>query len=202
MTGPYQNVCQSWDREFERNRQVHGDRIQCRSGCSACCSQLFQITEPEAAEVSRAVQAMEPGAAGRLRTRAARYLIDRADLLAERGAGIEEEAWGSLPPPGARLECPALSEEGACQIYAYRPLICRKFGVPLWNPDRPGRVYACHLNFKDGEAIEDPELIQIQTGLHQQWKQLQGEYNQRGGHREEKPLTIARAILEDFSALL
>jgi hypothetical protein len=71
--------------------------------------------------------------------------------------------------------------------------------MPLWNPDRPGRVHACELNFKAGEEIEDGQLIQIQTGLHGQWKALQAEYNQRGGCRDAKAITVARAILEDFS---
>ena len=96
------------------------------------------------------------------------------------------------------MPCPAL-EEGSCLIYDYRPLICRKFGIPLWNPDRPGRVYACQLNFREGEEIIDGELIQIQTRLHQNWKQLQHDYNLAGGHRDNQPLTIARAIVEDCS---
>lgn len=199
MVGEYRNICESWDQEFERNRQLHGDRIQCRSGCSACCSQLFQITEPEAAVISQGVQTLDANTAEALKEKALRYLGARAELLAR---GVGDEAWGSLPPPGSRLACPALSEAGECKIYPYRPLICRRFGVPLWNPDRPGRVYACELNFREGEAIEDNRLIQIQTDLHQQWKRFQRDYNVRGGYRDAKPLTIARAILEDFAALL
>lgn len=199
MSNGYQTICESWDREFARNRELHGERIQCRPGCSACCSQLFQITEPEAAVVSAGIQAMDAGTAEVLRARARSYLTDRAALVA---GGAGEEAWGNLPPPGSRLACPALSDSGACQIYDHRPLICRKFGVPLWNPDRPGRVYGCELNFRDGESIEDPDLIQIQTGLHYEWKRIQMQYNERGGYRDSKPITIARAILEDFSRLL
>jgi hypothetical protein len=112
-------------------------------------------------------------------------------------ANGEPEAWGSLPPRGTRLACPAL-EDGVCQIYEYRPLICRKFGIPLYNPDRPGRVYACELNFGDGEEIVDGKLVQIQTGIHQEWKLLQSDYNDAGLPRDVEPLTVARALLEDF----
>ena len=58
----------------------------------------------------------------------------------------------SLPPPGLRLACPAL-EDGACQIYENRPLMCRKYGMPLYNPQKPEQVFACELNFKPGEEI-------------------------------------------------
>lgn len=197
MTESYQDLTAAWESEFSRNRGLHGDRIHCRAGCSDCCSQLFQITEPEAAVIATGMKALEPEAADRIRNRANQYLADREVLVSRQG---EPEAWGSLPPAGSRLPCPAL-ESGVCQIYPYRPMICRKFGIPLWNPDRPGRVYACELNFRDGEAIEDPELIQIQTGLHGRWKRLQAEYNLQGGPRDLQPITIARAILEDLGTL-
>ena len=72
----------------------------------------------------------------------------------------------------------------------------------MWNPDRPGRVYACQLNFGEGEEIADDKLVQIQTGLHQRWKKAQADYNAGGGRRDAEPLTVARAMLEDFSDLV
>ena len=198
MIDRYLEICTLVEKEFQRNRALHGDRIHCRAGCSDCCHQLFQITEIEAAHISRALQSLDASTRKRLQDSAYHYIEARSKLVANSG---EPEAWGSLPPPGTRLPCPALVE-GVCSIYEYRPLICRKFGIPLFNPDRPGRVYACELNFRDGEEIDDPGLVQIQTGIHQQWKKVQAGYNEAGGRREEEPLTVARAIVEDFTPLL
>jgi Fe-S-cluster containining protein len=198
MIGGYMEICRDWDEEFARNRALHGSRIQCRAGCSDCCSQLFQITEIEAARVSEAVNRMRDDERQRMRVKAEAYVSARAAMVGRTGL---PEAWGSLPPPGARLACPAL-EDGECQIYEHRPLICRKFGIPLFNPDRPHRVYACELNFRDGEEIVDGSLIQIQTALHQKWKGAQAVYNEAGGYRDPEPITVARAILEDFSRLV
>ena len=197
LIGSYRRICALVEEEFARNRRLHGARIQCRPGCSDCCHQLFQITEIEAAYISQGVRAMSAEARLELVVRAKPYLEARRNLVAVAG---EQEAWGSLPAAGTRLPCPAL-QGGVCQIYEHRPLICRKFGMPLYNPDKPGRVFACELNFKDGEEIVDSGLIQIQTGIHADWKHLQGEYNSRGLRREAEPLTVARAILEDFSEL-
>lgn len=190
----YREVRAEFAREFERNRALHGARIHCGPGCSDCCHQLFQITEIEAAEVSRGVALLDEQTAARLRTRAAAYIEARRALVSATG---EPEAWGSLPPTGARLACPAL-ENGICAIYEHRPLMCRKFGIPLWNPDRPGRVYACELNFRAGDEIVDPDLIQIQTAIHDKWKQTQAAYNQAGGFRDSEPITVARAMVEQF----
>jgi len=195
LIGRYLEICAVYEGEFERNRRLHGSRIQCRPGCSECCHQLFQITEIEAAHISRGVKELEPEPRERMAARAHGFLEPRKALVTASG---EPEAWGSLPPPGTRLACPAL-QDGMCQIYEFRPLICRKFGMPLFNPAKPDRIYACGLNFREGEEIEDPQLIQIQTGIHERWKQVQIEYNERGGYRDPGPITVARAIIEDFS---
>jgi Fe-S-cluster containining protein len=198
MIGRYQEICTKYGQEFERNRRLHGEAIHCRAGCSDCCHQLFQITEIEAAEVSRGMAALPDGLRNAVSSRAKGYLDKRQRIVSSTG---EPEAWGSLPPPGTRLACPAL-QDGKCLIYDHRPLICRKFGMPLWNPDRPERVYACELNFQPGQEISDPRLIQIQTGLHQEWKALQADYNRAGGRRDSRPITVARALIEDFSGYI
>ncbi len=169
--------------------------MRCGPGCSDCCHQLFQITEIEAAEVSAGVRKLPEAQRSELEDRSRDYLRQRQELVAANG---EPEAWGSLPPPGARLACPAL-DDGVCSIYDHRPLICRRFGMPIYNPERPGRVYCCELNFDDGAEIDDAKLVQIQTGIHEAWKQVQVDYNRAGGPRDPNPITVARAVLEDFS---
>ncbi len=194
----YSKVAAEWEAEFARNQRQYGERIHCRKGCSDCCSQMFQITEVEAAYVSRAVKELAPDERQRIEERARRYLPQREKLLAQKNV---PDAWGSLPPPGLRLPCPAL-EDGACKIYSHRPLICRKYGIPLFNPKKPEQIFACELNFQPGEELEVTELVQIQTNLHERWAGVQAEYNHRGGRRDPKPLTVARAILEDFEPYL
>ncbi|MBK5293015.1 MAG: YkgJ family cysteine cluster protein [Acidobacteriia bacterium] len=197
MIGKYEEICTLVEEEFARNRRLHGDRIQCRAGCADCCSQLFQITEIEAGVIWDAMQAMSSGERAQLQTKAQAYLVERGKMVSAQG---EPEAWGSLPPVGTRLACPALVD-GRCRIYESRPLICRKFGIPLWNPDRPGRVYACELNFQEGEEIVDGELIQIQTAIHEEWKQVQAGYNRAGGPREADAICVARAMVEELGGL-
>jgi Fe-S-cluster containining protein len=197
MIDQYVRICRSVEIEFQRNRGLHGTRIRCGPGCSDCCHQLFQITEIEAAQVSFGFRQLPLIQQDALRSKAVTYLKERNRLVM---AGGEPEAWGALPPPGTRLACPALAD-GVCTIYEYRPLICRKFGMPLFNPDKPDRVFACELNFKPGDEIDDPHLIQIQSAIHHEWKGVQAEYNDRGLHRDPNPITVARALVEDFSKI-
>lgn len=197
----FQNLLQiasAWEAEFQRNQRLHGSKIQCRRGCTDCCHHLFAITELEAAWIAHAVKRLPTDKRLPMEKRAQKYLGDREELLAERHV---PDAWGSLPPPGLRLACPAL-EDGACQIYEHRPLICRKYGMPLYNPQKPEQIFACELNFRPGEEILDSQLVQIQTDLCRDAAEVQAEYNRQGGRRDAKPLNVARAILEDFEEYL
>lgn len=194
----YLDSCREVAVEFARNRTLHGERIHCGKGCSDCCSQIFQITEIEAAVISRHVKALSPERRAELVERARTYLPRRKAILGEHGV---IEAWGSLPPKGTRLPCPAL-EDGACSIYDDRPMICRKYGIPLYSPKRPGEVNACELNFPKGEEIFDAELVQIQTGMYDRWKAVERDYTEAGGRRDAGPISVARAIVEDFEGYL
>ena len=128
-------IASAWEAEFGRNQRLHGTKIKCQRGCTDCCHHLFPITELEAAFITHGLKSMPADKLLPMKERAQKYIEDREALLAERQV---PDAWGSLPAPGLRLACPAL-EDGACQIYEYRPLICRKYGMPLYNPQKPGR---------------------------------------------------------------
>lgn len=189
-------VCAQANAEFDRGLAVHGARIHCAPGCSSCCSQIFQITEIEAARISAWVKALPEAERAALQARARVNLAERAKLFDGR------EQWGSSVPRGQGTPCPALTEAGACGMYEARPIMCRKFGVPIFNPDKPDRVLACELNFADGEAIEDPGLVENQTRLYRAQQALQAEYNEAGGRRDDRPICIARALIEDFTGCL
>lgn len=111
------------------------------------------------------------------------------------------EQWGDTLEGGG-LPCPALTENGACGIYEARPILCRKFGVPIYNPDKPGQVMACELNFAPGDAIEDDQLVTKQTSLYESQLALQSEWNNQGGARDSKPWSVARAIAEPAADML
>ncbi|MBK8207388.1 MAG: YkgJ family cysteine cluster protein [Planctomycetes bacterium] len=188
-------VCARADAEFERGRSVHGARILCAAGCSSCCSQIFQITEVEAARIAAHVAQLPPADRDLLQSRARENVRKREWLFSG------NEQWGDSLSGGGN-PCPALTTDGACGMYEARPIMCRKFGVPIFNPDKPQNVMACELNFKPGEAIEDAQLVSNQTALYRAQQQLQADWNESGGGRDDKPWCIARAIVEDATKFL
>jgi Fe-S-cluster containining protein len=151
-------------KEFDRNLELYGDKIQCRKGCSKCCSQIFRITSVDAWIIREHIKFLPQGKQVHLKQKAGEYR------------------------PGE--PCPALGTEGECTIYEARPVICRRFGMPIYDYKNPENVYACELNFKAGEEITDDLLIPNQTEIGKKWDELKNEF---GG----EATTIAEAILSD-----
>src|SRR5947208_710780 len=84
----YLKIAAEWEAEFARNQRRYGEKIHCRKGCSDCCSQMFQITELEAAYISRAVKELLPEARLRMEQRAREYLPQREALLERRDVPV------------------------------------------------------------------------------------------------------------------
>ena len=89
------------------------EHIECRPGCSECCHQTFRVSELEGQMLRVGLAAAAPAVQREISARAAEY------------------------QPGRGEPCPALAGDGTCQVYEHRPRICRKYGIPLWHPDRP-----------------------------------------------------------------
>lgn len=194
----YTEIAAAASREFQRNRRRYGRQIRCGTGCTDCCHHLFSIGEIEAAEISRAVRRLPADVRQVLIQQATLYEPARHEIMLRHGY---IQARGNLPAPETRLACPALVD-GRCAIYDSRPIICRKYGIPVVDPTQPGRTFACELNFRRGEAIDDSQLVTIQTGINERWTTLQWRYDQAGGRRAELPISVARAIMEDFEPYL
>lgn len=130
---------------------TYGAHMQCRPGCSECCQQTFSISAIEG-ELLR-------------------------EGLREAPAHVREAivARAKVYEPDVRMPCPVLSEEGTCRLYAHRPRICRKYGIPLWHPDRPHEVRTCPKNFQDVGDIDSALIVDPQAQWAADWIRLREE---------------------------
>jgi Fe-S-cluster containining protein len=186
------------DREFRREFEIYKDRMQCGRGCSMCCSQMFSISTIEAAYISRAVKSMPETERDRLRSAAQDYATRARAMTASSDSSEREES--ITPRPGLRLPCPALDGD-ACSIYDARPIICRKWGIPVFNPKKPLELQACELNFRPGEEIEVDGIVEPQARLLEEWVQLK-ERAQQELERSISTTTVAEALIRDYEEIL
>jgi Fe-S-cluster containining protein len=181
-----------WEAEFHRVRSEFSDRMQCRRGCSMCCSQMFSVSALEAAVIANAVAGLPAEFQAQLRRDARAYVQTATELGLAEPAGESESL---APRTGVRLPCPALRND-ACSIYTARPLICRKWGIPVYDPSKPDRLLACELNFQAGETVDAREIVTRQSALLERWVAVK----EAAAGRLRAPVrtcTVAEAILAE-----
>lgn len=84
----------------------------CKAGCGWCCHQQVGVSAPEAIRIAVHLRALPEADAKALTTRVAD--------VAQRTAGMT-----TAQRAASKLACPFLGADGACTIYAVRPLRCR-----------------------------------------------------------------------------
>ena len=163
--------------EFDRNLELYGDKIQCRKGCSKCCSQIFNITLIDAWVIGEHIRPLTQEQRESLQQKAREYIDN-----------VASDRRADNP-------CPALGAEGECTIYEARPVICRRFGMPIYDYKNPQNVHACELNFSDGDEITDELLVPNQTAIGKKWDELKDEFAASAPRTDiNNGTTIAEAI--------
>lgn len=175
--------------EFNRNLEMYGDKIQCRRGCSKCCSQIFRITPLDGWIISEHIRTLPEDRKAELKQKARVYLNALPETYVTSFPQTDIDSVHALP-------CPALGAEGECTIYEARPVICRRFGMPIYDYKNPQKVHACELNFQDGDEITDAELIPNQTLIGRKWDELKDEFMESESQSGNDHTTIADAICD------
>lgn len=144
----------------------YADQVRCGPGCSDCCHQTFRVSALEGELLREGLAALSPE--------------DRAEIVAR----------AERYRPEQREPCPVLGPDERCRLYAHRPRICRKYGIPLWHPDRPHEVRCCPLNFRSMGDIDPALILEPQAGWAEDWIRLRDEL----GRTDHAPATIAEHL--------
>ncbi len=148
----YRRMLETVDAWFGRIAARFPAKVTCRRGCQACCLGLFDVTPLDAALLREGFAALPAATREGIRARAAEVLakaVASEPRLAGRPdlAGLPDPAIDALCDAVGDVPCPLLDPNGACLLYAHRPLVCRLNGIPV--VDRRGRVVTaagCDLN--------------------------------------------------------
>jgi Fe-S-cluster containining protein len=143
-----------------------GAHLVCRPGCSQCCIGVFPIAQQDAARLRAGLEILahsDPSRAERVRTRVAQSLA-RLDpwFPGDPATGILREDYEAaiLFEEFANDEpCPVLDlEDGTCDLYEHRPILCRTFGPPMrTEEDNLATCELCYIHAST-EEIADCEL--------------------------------------------
>ncbi len=158
------------DAFVARAEAVQRPWLRCGRGCDACCRTARTAWSVEVEHVARYVGGLAP----------------------ERRAALE--ARRADPAVAAGRRCVFLDPDGACAVYAARPIICRTHG-PLVTSTATGPMW-CELNFPGEAPAQVPALVPADAVLDlEKLDALLALVNRRflasGGGPERRPLTDA-----------
>jgi Fe-S-cluster containining protein len=150
----YEALVAKAETVFEQVKNKFPDEVKCKESCSDCCHALFDLTLIEALYINYRFKEQFEG-------KEKSDLIDKANKADRQIYKVKKEAFRSTQDGKEeetvveevgqkRIQCPLLGEKELCEMYAYRPIACRVYGIPQ---AIGGKGRTCGFSgFKPGES--------------------------------------------------
>lgn len=161
----YEALVAQVDTVFQKVSGNFVSEVRCKEGCSDCCHALFDLTLIEAMYLNSKFSGLDE-----IRRNEVLIDADKADRKAQllkrkvsKDAAEVDQAEILLRTAKERLRCPLLDLGDKCALYAYRPITCRIYGIPL---EIGGKSHTCGLSgFEPGRPYPAVKLERIQDML-------------------------------------
>lgn len=196
----YENLVATADEVFDRVKKAHADCVNCGEKCADCCFALFDLTLIEALYIHHRFNEKYAGSAKvtllEKANRADRriYKIKRKAFKELQSGKNEGEILGELS--FERVRCPLLNEEDLCDLYEYRPLTCRFYGIPT---AIGGVGHTCGKSgFEQGEQYPTVNLDTIHNQLQQISAELLRDIKSKNIKLADLLVPLSSAMVLDF----
>ena len=162
--------------------------LACKPGCSQCCHGVFAINQLDAIRLRKGLdelEAQDPGRAAHVRSRAldtvARLSEDYpgdpvSGVLDEDDTDEAAKRWDDF---GNEEPCPVLDPAtGTCELYEFRPVVCRTFGQALKSDGDLGHCELCFVGATEEEVIAaemHPDPDNLEAALVEELQKTTGE---------------------------
>jgi len=165
----YTQLVRVADEAFDRIKRGHPEEVNCTEGCSDCCHAVFDVALIEALYINARFEcAFDADTRKRLLEKANR--ADREAYAMKRRVSRAVQAGDDTRQimhvvAKQRLRCPFLNETEQCDIYPFRPITCRTYGVPT---SIQGEGHTCgRSGFTQGSKYPTLNLDRIHDQLYE-----------------------------------
>ena len=196
----YEALVAQADAAFDRVKTAHADCVKCEEKCADCCHALFDLTLIEALYIhhkfndkyqgSEKVELLEKS------NRADRqiYKIKRKAYKDLQAGKNEGEILAAMALE--RIRCPLLNEKDLCDLYDYRPITCRFYGIPT---AIGGAGHTCGKSgFKQGEKYPTINLDAVHNRLQQISAELLRDIQSKNIKLADLLVPLSSAVIMDF----
>jgi Fe-S-cluster containining protein len=197
----YEALVRQVDTLFQQIDQEHPGCVRCRAACSDCCHAVFDLTLIEALYINRrfyeAFRGKEREAILDKANQADRqvYKFKRGAFKALRsGEKTEDRILSEMAEK--RIRCPLLNDHAMCDLYGFRPITCRLYGIPT---AIGGKGHTCGISgFKEGTAYPTINLDAIHRRLIEISKDLVVALKSKYGRMGEMLVPLSMALLNQY----
>ena len=193
----YEEVLAMADKVFERVKNENSECVKCKTKCSDCCNALFDLYLIEALYINDKFNKKFKGGE-RERLIESSNIADRTIYKLKRKAykdlesGKDENELLSKMAE-ERVRCPLLNDDGMCDLYEYRPITCRLYGIPI---SIGGVSHTCGLSaFAEGRQYPTVNLEKIHNKLYEISAELVKEIKSRHVKLADVIVPLSMALL-------
>ena len=196
----YRTIVKQADELFERVQKEYPECVTCKIKCADCCHALFDLTLIEAIYINYQFKKIIQG-------KEKRNIIEKADRADRKTHVIKKRAYDSkkagkeeteilMDIAAERVRCPLLNDDEQCDLYEYRPITCRLYGIPT---SIGGRSHTCGKSgFVEGKPYPAVNLDAIQKRLYDISSEFVREIKTKYVKMADMLVPLSMAILTDF----
>lgn len=196
----YEALVAQADGAFDRVKTAHADCVKCEEKCADCCFALFDLTLIEALYIHHRFNEKYQGSEKT-------ELLEKSNRADRRIYKIKRKAYNDLQAGKnegeilaamalERVRCPLLNEKELCDLYEYRPITCRFYGVPT---AIGGAGHTCGKSeFKQGEKYPTVNLDAVHSQLQQISAELLRDIQSKNIKLADLLVPLSSAVILDF----
>ena len=196
----YEALVAQADAAFDRVKTAHADCVECEEKCADCCHALFDLTLIEALYIHHKFNDKYQGSEKA-------ELLEKSNRTDRRIYKIKRKAYKELQAGKnegeilaamalERVRCPLLNEKDLCDLYDYRPLTCRFYGIPT---AIGGAGHTCGKSgFKQGEKYPTINLDSVHNRLQQISAELLRDIESKNIKLADLLVPLSSAVIMDF----
>jgi len=196
----YEELVAVAEDAFNRVKKDHPECVKCELGCAECCHALFDLTLIEALYVNHKFKAaFEDEQRETMLERANRadrktYQIKKSAGKMMKAGSTDQEILEKIASESVR--CALLNDKNLCDLYDFRPITCRLYGVPT---AIGGKAHTCGLSdFSPGESYPTANLDRIQSALTALSNALVADLKSKYVTLGEMLVPLSMALLTDY----
>ena len=196
----YEAIVAMADIAFNKVKDSHSECVKCKINCSDCCYALFDLTLIEALYINQKIRDNFDGNK-KVKLEEKANIADRAVFKLKKKAYNELKSGTSEDEiikelATKRIRCPLLNEEDCCDLYEFRPITCRLYGIPV---SIGGAGHTCGLSgFKEGKNYQTVNMDTIQKKLYVISDELVRHVNSKYSKLSEALVPLSMAILNVY----